>query len=350
MTNALFVLALATFFSIVFSWGFRKLPRDDWQFMATVPMQRLSQGSWRGLNLTYYGFFNASACVFSCAMVILLMGSIDVPLLATLGVVITLLLVCIPAAKIVARLVEGKRHTFTVAGASFIGFTILPLLVPMFNNIVGSRFGVRVPFVQMLAAIAIAYAFGEALGRLACISFGCCYGKLIWHVPAVIQRTFGNACFIFWGDTKKAAYESELSGQPLVPIQAVTAVISTFAGLVGVLLFLSSQWVAALLVPVIVTQVWRALSETLRADYRGGGRISAYQLMALGSLAYALVVLTFVVPTESVAPNLVNGLQSLTSTAAILILEGLWVAVFLYLGRSSVTMARMSFHVVRERV
>src|SRR5262245_3271087 len=170
MSNILFVLALATFFSILFSWGFRKLPRDDWQFMAAVPLHRVGHGNWRGLNLTYYGFFNASACVFSCAMVMLLLGSIDVPLLASLSVVITLLLVCIPAAKIIARLVEGKRYTFTVAGASFVGFVILPLLVPTFNSVVGSRFGVRVPFVQMLAAIAIAYAFGEALGRLACIS------------------------------------------------------------------------------------------------------------------------------------------------------------------------------------
>jgi hypothetical protein len=30
-----------------------------------------------------------------------------------------------------------------------------------------------------------------------------------------------------------------------------------------------------------VTQVWRFLSEFLRADYRGSGRISAYQVMAL---------------------------------------------------------------------
>jgi len=350
MSSILFVVALATFFAVLFSWGFRKLPRDDWQFMATVPMQRLSQGSWRGINLTYYGFFNASACVFSCAIVILLMGSIAVPLSASLGVVVALLLICIPAAKIVARVVEGKRHTFTVGGASFVGFLVLPLLVPAFNSFVGHRFGVRVPFVQMLAAIAIAYAFGEALGRLACISFGCCYGKLIWHVPAVIQRTLGNACFVFRAHTKKAAYESELSGQPLVPIQAVTAIVSALAGLGGVLLFLSSQWTAALLVPVVVTQLWRALSEILRADYRGGGRISAYQIMALASLGCALAVLAFAVPTEIGAPNLISGLQTLTTTTSILILEGLWVAVFLYLGRSSVTTARMSFHVVRDRI
>ncbi len=33
-----------------------------------------------------------------------------------------------------------------------------------------------VPIIPALAAVMIAYAFGEGLGRLACISFGCCYG------------------------------------------------------------------------------------------------------------------------------------------------------------------------------
>jgi hypothetical protein len=35
------------------------------------------------------------------------------------------------------------------------------------------------PIVPALAAVMIAYTFGEALGRLACISFGCCYGVSI---------------------------------------------------------------------------------------------------------------------------------------------------------------------------
>src|SRR5215813_11706846 len=160
MTNALFVLALATFFSIVFSWGFRKLPRDDWQFMAAVPLHRVGHGNWHGVNLTYYGFFNASACVFSCATILLLMGSVNVPLIPTLTVISLLLVICFPAAKIVARLVERKTSTFTVGGASFVGIILLPWIIHIFNSFAGPGLHLAVPVAQMLAAIAIAYAFG----------------------------------------------------------------------------------------------------------------------------------------------------------------------------------------------
>ena len=50
------------------------------------------------------------------------------------------------------------------------------------------------------------------------------------------------------------------------------------------------------------------------------------------------------------SPNLLAGVRSLTTFTSILILEVLWLGLFLYLGRSSVTAARVSFHVIRERV
>src|SRR5262245_57721512 len=172
MSSSMFLLALASFFVVLFHWGFRHLPAADWQIMATIPAQQRLDGSWQGVNLTYYGLFNANACVFSCAMILLLMASIDVPVTATLSVTAALLLICIPAAKIVARLVEKKPSTFTVGGASFVGILLLPWITFSFNSLLGTRLGMRVPIVQTLAAAAIAYAFGEAFGRLACISFG----------------------------------------------------------------------------------------------------------------------------------------------------------------------------------
>src|SRR5262244_4398644 len=176
MTSALFMLAIVAFFAVLFYWGFRKLPAEGWQIMAAVPFKRDDDGSWRGVNLTYYGLFNATACAFSCATILVLMGAINVPLIATLSVSSALLLVCVPAAKIMARVVEGKRFTFTVGGASFVGILLLPWIIQAFNSLAGPFLGVNVPVVQMLAGTAIAYAFGEAFGRLACISFGCCYG------------------------------------------------------------------------------------------------------------------------------------------------------------------------------
>jgi len=198
--------------------------------------------------------------------------------------------------------------------------------------------------------VAIAYAFGEAFGRLACISFGCCYGKLLGQAPFPLQRILRRFCFTFSGETKKVAYEAGLLARPLVPIQAVTAIISSLAGLVGVFFFLRSDWTIALLCPLVITQAWRVFSEMLRADYRGGGRISAYQLMAVTALVYSVGWVAFLDSTSTVRPDILSGLRALLNTPVLLFLEALWIAIFLYLGRSSVTAARLSFHVVRERI
>jgi len=349
MTNFLFIIALTAFFATLFQWAFRRLPGESWQFIAAVPSKRKDSDSWRAVNLTYYGFFNAFACVFSCAMVFLLMASIGAPFVSTFLIVILLIMICYPAARVVARLVEGKKHTLTIGGASFVGFLILPWLVLLLNEIGGNIIG-QVPTVQFLAAVAIAYAFGEAFGRMACISFGCCYGKLIWHSPILVQKFLRGACFVFRGETKKVAYESGMSGMPLVPIQAVTAIVSTAAGLLGVWFFLNQQWGTAVIVPVAATQVWRVLSETLRADYRGDGRISVYQIMALLAVVYSIGVLLLLDPLVSSAPDITAGLRFLFTAKAIVILQTIWVSVFLFLGRSSVTSSDLSFHVVRDRI
>src|SRR5215510_3249252 len=279
MTTLIPLLALVAFFTTLFYWAFRNLPAEHWQIIAAVPFKRREDGTWSGVNLTYYGFFNASACVFSCVIVFTLMGSVEVPIITTFSLVVLLLLVCVPAAKIVARIVERKSSTFTVGGASFVGIVLLPWIIQAFNSFAAEPLGLTVPATQMLAAIAIAYAFGEAFGRLACISFGCCYGKLLWQAPTLLQKVLRRFCFSFSGETKKVAYEADLLERPLIPIQAATAIISAVAGLSGVFFFLNSHWTTAMLLPIAVTQTWRIFSETLRADYRGGGRISAYQVM-----------------------------------------------------------------------
>src|SRR5262249_45401432 len=151
-------------------------------------------------------------------------------------------------------------------------------------------------------------------------------------------------------ETKKVAYEGDLLERPLIPIQAVTAIISTAAGIGGVFFFLKAQWIIALLLPLGVTQVWRVFSETLRADYRGGGRVSAYQIMALGALVYSVGWVAFLGSGPSSPPNVLSGLGALATTPVLLFLELLGAAVFIYMGRSSVTAARLSFHVVREKI
>lgn len=59
MTNFVFLATLIAFFSSLFYWAFRNLPAEEWQIIAAVPFKRREDGTWTGVNLTYYGFFNA---------------------------------------------------------------------------------------------------------------------------------------------------------------------------------------------------------------------------------------------------------------------------------------------------
>ena len=149
----------------------------------------------------------------------------------------------------------------------------------------------------MLAASAITYALSEAIGRMACLSFGCCYGKPVREASPRMARVFARFPLVFHGRTKKAAYASGLADEPLIPVQTdyVTGIYGGGTGGVG---FVSGRTMADRgFVPVLATWGWRALSESLRADYRGDSRISAYQVMALIAMAYLAAMLT-VIPSE----------------------------------------------------
>ena len=95
---------------------------------------------------------------------------------------------------------------------------------------------------------------------------------------------FARASFIFYGSTKKVAYEAQLAGEKLIPIQAITCVLYTLGALIGSYLFLIGLFTPALLFTIALTQLWRILSETMRADFRGFGNISAYQKMGMMSV------------------------------------------------------------------
>ena len=145
-----------------------------------------------------------------------------------------MLLICAPSAKILARMIEGKSFTFTVGGAAFTGILVAPFLTRLLEALSGWP----LPVLPVIAAIAVAYAFGEGLGRLACVSFGCCYGRPLADLSPAARRLLGAWAFTFTGKTKKIAYESGLDGQKVVPVQAFSAVINSAAGLAGTVLFL----------------------------------------------------------------------------------------------------------------
>ena len=345
MQNELFIALLGVLLWLLFRWAFRHLPHEKWQILAVVPRHKTDTQSWQGLNLTYYGVFVASGYTFALSILLVLLNTTQMSLIGVGVIMLTMLIVCLPAARIVARLVEKTPGTLTVAGASFVGMLLLPLAVNFTNLTLGRWLDFQISFLIMVAAVSTAYALGEGIGRLACISFGCCYGKPLESCSGRTRSLFCNFHMIFTGTTKKAVYAGGLEGRPVVPIQALTASVCCLTGLVGVYLFLSGFFMAAALSTFTVTQIWRILSEFWRADYRGARRFSAYQLMAVASLLYMIPVLLMTVSPDLQPSGITDGLEVLWQPETIIGLQLIWVAVFLYTGCSQVTSARMEFFV-----
>jgi len=348
MIDLIFIVVLVLLFTLLFGWSFKHLPEERWQILASVPVKKVSPGVWEGVNLTYYGLLNANAIAIAVSIFFVLTGAVRVPLSLTLATAFLVLLLCVPASRILARLIEKKAFTSTVGGASFVGLLVAPVVLWAMN---GARHMIAAdPFNPMpiLAAIAVAYAFGEGSGRLACISFGCCYGKPLSQCGRALQAVFRHCSFVFSGETKKIAYESGLENQKVIPTQAITAVICVGIGLVGTYLFLQALFTAAFLVAVL--EVWRIVSETLRADWRGGGRMTAYQLMSFGGAAYAVFIATVMPARPDPVVSVVDGLRSLLHPGTIFFLLLLWFFSFIYTGRSRVTGSQVTVYVHPGRI
>jgi hypothetical protein len=350
LSSELFVLSLGLFLGSLVAWACKRLPDERWQFLASVPIVKDSSGRWHGLNFTYYGLLTANALVFGVALLIVFLGALHVATTVTLALILAVLLLCLPAAKWVATLVEGKACTFTVAGAFFVGIFVTPAVLYCLNFVLPGL-GLRpVPIVPALAAVMIAYAFGEGLGRLACISFGCCYGVSFSQAHPILQKLLGHRYFVFSGKMKKISYASGMEGMQVIPIQAMTSLLYILAGLAATFLFLKGNFAGAFLVTISLTQGWRTLSETLRADHRGHGRISAYQIMGLVATCLALAMISLLPAEHAITPDLPAGLEAAWRPAVVLFLQGLWAIVFLLFGKSMVTGAKISFHLHHDRI
>lgn len=349
MIEASLVTFMALGLIALFAWAFRHLPGEKWQILATFPKYRAEKGLWRGVNLTYYGLFNALGVAVAVAITIFLAGAAGLPLSQLVGVIVAVLAICLPASKIINRLVEGHWQGFTVGGASFAGMVLGPWLAWGLTTWVPATGGGSQATLCVLAAVATAYALGEGIGRLACISFGCCYGRPLANCPLWLQTLFKHWAFVFEGPLKKSSYAHGFEGQRLVPVQALTAIISSGAGLVGVTLFLEGRILLAYVLPIMITQLWRFISEFLRADYRGTGRISAYQWMALAGAAYTMLFALLWPDAPLPILDLARGLALLGSPGAIFLIEALAVIVFARMGISSVTTAQISFGLTRDQ-
>ena len=349
MIDGIFVVGLGFVLAIFLAWAFKNLPGERWQMLAVVPTTKGRDNSWQGTNLTYYGFFIATSQLLSVLLFLILLGAMHVSLTGAMLAILIILSVCVPAARLVAMTVEKKRHTFTIGGASCIGILLSPWVVLMLQNLLVNRGGF-LPVIPVLAAMSIAYTLGEGFGRLGCISFGCCYGKPIKDCHWLLQRLFAKKNFIFHGSTKKASYEGRLGGERLIPIQAITCVLYTCGALIGSLLFLDGYFTEALLLTIVLTQLWRILSETLRADFRGFGKISAYQKMGVVSVLYMLMVTLLIPAPTYIDPDVVIGFQVLWNPVIILSLQILWLVFFLIFGRSTVTTSTVFFDLIRKNI
>ncbi len=352
MSGVAWLLVVAAVLGVVMSWAFRVLPREEWQFIASVPRKKTASGAWTGVNLTFYGFFTATAYVLAGGTFLFLTGSVGVPLVEGLLLLTLLFALCVPASRWIALVVDKTTSGFTVGGAAFVGLLGLPVAVWTLNVVAANnsilRFTVSpVPSAPAFAAVTIAYCFGESFGRLACISFGCCYGKPLAEAGPLAVRLFREFHFVFHGHSKKVAYASGLDGVKLVPIQAVTAVLYSLTGMVGAALFFSSRFVAAFLLTTVVSQGWRAYSETLRADYRGEGRLTVYQLMSMAAVPFAVCVGFWAPASSAIVPIIALGFATIWDPLAFLSLQAVWVAMFLMTGVSETTGAVVAFHVMR---
>ena len=347
MTNELFVISLAAPLFFLYRWAFKNLPQERWQVFACIPDTKICSEHWSGINLTYYGIISASAQLFAVVMLLIMTGAAGIPLTGVLAMLSGILTCCIPASGILARIVEKKRYTLTVGGAFFIGLLVLPAIIWMLNRFTGSF---DIPFLPAMAATSVAYAFGEGLGRLACISYGCCYGKPLDQCGSLTQKIFAANHFVFFGKTKKIAYESNLDGQRVIPIQAISAVFNTATGLVGLYLFLNSSFGSAFLFSILMIQVWRLSSETMRKDYRGKGKFSAYQWMCVIGILYALMIYALNTAGMSPATSLPAGLKTLWNPALILALLALWLIICIRSGLSRVTGSKLSLHINQHRI
>ncbi|MEZ0329480.1 MAG: prolipoprotein diacylglyceryl transferase [Dissulfuribacterales bacterium] len=347
METILFLTFLSVGYLVLFKWAFRSLTQERWQFIASVPVAMLENGVWKGLAFTYYGFFSALAYTIAAAMFILLTFSLNVHFFGVFLFVELMLAICIPASSIVAWIVEKKRHTLTVGGASFVGIVFAPWILWGMNE-TGIPW-LTSPVIPMLCATAIAYAFGEGTGRLACISFGCCYGKSLTESNEFVQRLFGRFNFVFSGKTKKIAYAGNMDGKPVVPVQALTAVLYVMTAIFCTMLFLYGFFRTSLVIVIAVTQLWRFFSETLRADYRGEGNISAYQKMALASICYVGALVFFFQSTTQLV-DLTTGLHRIWGAEPLLFLQLIFVTTFLHTGKSTVIGSTVRFHVETSKI
>ncbi len=352
MNNGEFSLLLFVLLIPGLVWGCRSLLHERWQILAAIPSKKKEHsedGGWEGRNITFYGVLLANGCLAGAGIFLLLCASIGLDLMTILGLAGSIISVSMIAASVLARVIEKRENTLTVAGGATVGLYLLPLCIVFINN-TSSIHGITLALMPIMAATSIGFILGEGLGRMACISFGCCYGKAISKLSPVSAAIFSRIGCIFHGHTRKIAYASQLDGVKVVPIQAMTSFLYVIVAVISIYLFLENHFSWAFALSATVSMGWRVLSEQLRADFRGNATFTLYQKMSLVNIVFCLLLLVVSAPIQGIHTDLMTGLSVFLSPAVILFLQIIWGGIFLFTGVSKVTYSTVTFVVHPETI
>lgn len=341
-------LALGTFFLFMS----RSLACPGRQFIATMPRGDISQDGIRGTNLTTYGALIAMGLMAGATLMVFLLGTTAMPMIPAGITCVSVLSAALISARTMAKIIERKRFTFTVGGAFAVCLAIAPWLAACIRSLWIASGGSAYPLIVLLTALALAYVLGEAIGRLACLSFGCCYGRPLADLPPRFQRLFRDWPAVFTSPTHKAVYESGFRNEPLIPVQLIAAAGNGVLATIGLFLFLETHYKAAFLTTAAGTQLLRFGLEYLRADYRGAmKKVSPYQILSLSGIPYVILVAMILdKPAATPCPVLSAGAAALWTPAAILLIQGIGLVACFYFGISRVTTSTINFGVRNDRV
>jgi hypothetical protein len=328
---------------LVFRWAFRHLPEEGWQIAFAIPLRTRSEdgNTWSAVNITFYGVISAIAYALAVLVYVFLVAAHRQPLLPALMFASLLLVVGIPASKWVARWVEGiPGHT--IGGAVF---AVIVVSVPSVyvTKLLAAAFGLPAfDAIVLIAAACVAYALGESIGRLACLSFGCCYGRPIESCTSLQKALYSRFTETYRGRFKKIAYAGGLNDREVIAVQSIACVVLFTVFLFSFWLLWSKLYAASIVVALGGSQLWRLYSEQLRADYRGREGFTVYQGMAVVGVLVSVLFAWFAQqPSQGLRASAAAGWFAVTRPEVLLCAQLLAVLITVYMGRSTVTSSRL---------
>ncbi|TAG67352.1 MAG: hypothetical protein EAZ24_15595 [Burkholderiales bacterium] len=194
----------------------------------------------------------------------------------------------------------------------------------------------------VIAAACIAYVLGEAIGRLACLSFGCCYGRPLSQCTSLQKALYSRFTDTYRGRFKKIAYASGLNDQPVIAVQSIACAVLFVLFLLALWMFWKGYIAASIVTALGGSQLWRVYSEQLRADFRGRDGFTHYQAMAIvGALLSTAFAWFYGQAAPSALASALAGWRAVTQSEVIVASQLLAVLIALFMGRSSVTSSRL---------